>query len=92
MREQATLVGQPVEEYLPTAGNDADATIQVPLAGAKPQIVRTQAIEDVSVFRFADTDYSGVYKVTVGSEPREYLFAVRSRHPRDRTAAAVKAI
>ncbi len=42
----------------------------------KPQKVRTQSVEDTSVFRFADTDLSGIYKVTVGSEPREYLFAV----------------
>ncbi len=38
--------------------------------------MRTQGIEDLAVFRFGDTDLSGIYKVTVGSEPREYLFAV----------------
>jgi hypothetical protein len=76
LREHAALVGQPLEEYFPSAGNEADAMVYLPGAGLKPQRVRTHLVDDVSVFRFADTDVSGIYKVTLGSEPREYLFAV----------------
>src|SRR5205823_8750706 len=73
---QASLVGQTLEEYIPAAGTELDATIHFPISSLKPQIVRTELIEDVSAFRFADTDASGIYKVTVGSDPREFLFAV----------------
>jgi hypothetical protein len=78
LREQAALVGQMLEEYFPASGNEVDAVIAYPanLAGLKPQKIRTQVIEDMGVFRFSDTDYAGIYKMTVGSDPREYLFAV----------------
>ena len=76
LREQASLVGQPLEEYFPAEGNAIDATVHFPGASLKPQNVRTQLLDDVCVFRLADTDQSGIYKVTMGSDPRENLFAV----------------
>lgn len=78
LREHAGLVGQMLEEYFPSGGNEVDATVNFPASvqGMKPATVRTQLIEDVGVFRFADTDFAGIYKVTVGSDPREYLFAI----------------
>src|SRR4029077_9435725 len=57
-------------------GGEVDATVYFPVSSLKPQKVRTQLFEDVSVFRFGETDLRGIYKVTVGSDPREYLFAV----------------
>jgi hypothetical protein len=76
LREQASLVGQPLEEYLAAEGSEVDATIHFPSAILKPQQVRTQLVDDINILRFPGTDLSGVYKATVGSNPREYLFAV----------------
>ena len=43
----------------------------------KPQKIRTQVIEDLGVcFVSLIPDGSGIYKVTIGADPREYLFAV----------------
>jgi Aerotolerance regulator N-terminal/von Willebrand factor type A domain len=76
LREQANLVGQGLEEYFPGVGNEVDATVYPPGENRKPQKVRTQNMDDTSVFRYADTERSGIFKVTVGSDPREFLFAV----------------
>ena len=77
LREHASLVGQMLEEYLPAAGSEADATVHFPAAAnLKPTKVRTELFEDVSVFRFLETDLSGAFKVLLGADPREYLFAV----------------
>ena len=42
----------------------------------KPVKSRTQLVEDVNVFHFADTDYSGIYRVIVAATGQEIPFAV----------------
>jgi hypothetical protein len=73
LREQAAQVGDVLEEYLQAVG-EQNAVVRVP--GRSPEPSRTQLTEDASVFRWTDTEVSGIYRVTIGDEPREHLFAV----------------
>ena len=74
LREQAVLVGTPLEEFFLGSG-ELDATLMVPGEDA-PRKVKTKGGEDFSVFRWLDTDQSGIYRLTLGNHPEEYLFAV----------------
>ncbi|MCI0684284.1 MAG: VWA domain-containing protein [Gemmataceae bacterium] len=78
LREHAAHVGAILEEFLPAAGGELDAAIQYPetIPAIKPQKTRTQLVEDTNVFRWADTDVSGLYRVVLGSGPQEIPFAV----------------
>jgi hypothetical protein len=71
---QAVPVGDPLELYLPNSSGGLDAVIKTP--DGRTETARTQALDDGSVLRWNDTDVSGVYKVTIGQHPREYLFAI----------------
>jgi hypothetical protein len=72
--EQALEVGEPVDLYLPNTAAGIEATVRTP--DGRTETVRTQAQDDAAVLRWTDTDVSGVYAVTLGQDPREYLFAV----------------
>jgi hypothetical protein len=74
LREQALEVGEPLELYLPNTAAGVEATVRTP--DGRTETVRTQTQDDASVLRWTDTDVSGVYTVTIGQDPREYLFAV----------------
>lgn len=78
LREHAALVGSILEEFLPSSGGELDATVHYPTAipAIKPQKTRTQLVEDTNVFRWTDTDVSGLYRVVLGSGPQEIPFAV----------------
>ena len=78
LREHAATVGSILEEFLPAAGGEMDATIHYPSPGPaiKPQKTRTQLVEEVNVFRWVDTDVSGLYRVVLGNGPQEIPFAV----------------
>ena len=41
-----------------------------------PRKVKTQTSEDFSIFRWVDTDQSGIYRLTIGQDPQAHLFAV----------------
>jgi uncharacterized membrane protein len=73
LREQSALVGDVLEEYLPEI---ARQRVRVWTPDRREMESRTQLTEEASVFRFGDTDVGGVYRVTIGSQPREHLFAV----------------
>jgi hypothetical protein len=74
LREQSTLVDGVLEEYF-AGGGELDGTLVMP--GGEPVVkFRTQPADDLSVFRWTETDQSGVYRMTVGQDPQEYLFAV----------------
>ncbi len=74
LREQSGTSGEPLEEFLPTAGAALDVAVALP--DDRKETVRTQPLDDATVFRFADTDVSGLYRAVVGQHPREFLFAV----------------
>jgi hypothetical protein len=74
LREQSVLVGGALEEFFPSTG-ELEGTLIVPGEDA-PQKIKTQPHDDLSIFRWLDTDHSGVYRLTIGQDPQEYLFAV----------------
>ena len=76
LREQSQIVGGQLEAYLP-GGAESDVTLHYPagLVGMKPEKKRTQMIDEVNLFRWADTNFSGVYRV-VTSTGQEIPFAV----------------
>jgi len=80
LRERALTVGEPIELHLGAQTAKAMATVDCPRDGGEaddgPRQVPIQALGDGSVMRFADTDLSGVYRVSLGVEKREYLYAV----------------
>jgi hypothetical protein len=73
LREQSAVVGEPLEEFLQAVGQ-RDVRVFTP--DRRTLEAQTQLTEEASVFRWADTDVSGLYRVTIGTEPREHLFAV----------------
>jgi uncharacterized membrane protein len=76
LRQQPYTVGATLEEYLPASGTELDVLLLLPGPDREPIKVRTQGAGDVTVFRWGYTDQSGVYRMTVGQDPQEYLFAV----------------
>jgi hypothetical protein len=78
LREQSSPVGTPFEEYLPAAGGELDAILHLPAlaAGQKSPKVKTQLIDDVNVFRWTDTDVSGIYRLALVNQPLEIPFAI----------------
>lgn len=80
LRERALTVGEPIELHLDAQTAGAEAVIDSPRDAGEvddtPRRVPIQPLGDGSVMRFAETDLSGVYRVTLGSSPKEYLFAV----------------
>jgi hypothetical protein len=78
LREQAAVVGSVLEDTLLGANAELDVTMHYPEAfkDIKPVKSRTQLVEDVNVFHFGDTDYSGIYRVIVNATGQEIPFAV----------------
>ncbi len=76
LREHAVTVGGILEQVLPPSGGDVNGLLYLPGLPNHPVKTRIRAGEDQTVFRWADTDISGVYRLTVGADPQEYLFAV----------------
>jgi hypothetical protein len=74
LREQALTVGDPIEEFLSPGAGALDAKIETP--DQRKESGRTLSTEESNVLRWADTDISGVYRVTLGRDPQEHLFAV----------------
>jgi hypothetical protein len=74
LREQAVDVGDPLELYLSGTAGGLESLVRTP--DGRTEAARTQNQDDSALVRFPDTDVSGVYAVTVGSDPREHLFAV----------------
>jgi hypothetical protein len=74
LREQTVEVGEPLELYLPGTAGGLEAAVRTP--DGRTESARTQGQDEAGVLRWADTDVSGVYSISVGSDPREHLFAV----------------
>jgi hypothetical protein len=74
LREQGAVVGDVLEEYLPPAAGGLAFTLHTP--DGRIESGRTQPQAEVGVLRWTDTDFSGIYRATIGHDPREYLFAV----------------
>jgi hypothetical protein len=74
LREQAAVVGDVLEEFLPTGGAGLQVALQTP--DGRTEALQTEARDENSVLRWADTDVSGLYRALIGQHPQEYLFAV----------------
>jgi hypothetical protein len=75
LREQAAVVGDPLEEFLAIDQARLDVVVHTP-EGKHPEATRTEDREDAGVLRWTDTDVSGIYRAVIGHHPREHLFAV----------------
>jgi hypothetical protein len=81
LREQAAAVGDPLEEFLPVGSAGLEALVYPPAlspADKSPagEATRTQDREEGALLLWTDTDTSGVYRATLGNDPRDHLFAV----------------
>ncbi len=76
LREQSQPVGGVLDAFLP-GGAELAVTVKFPaeIEGAKPGKVQTQLIDDVNYFRWADTDFAGVYRAET-PDGHEIPFAV----------------
>ena len=73
LQEQAIEVGQGLELFLPGVAS-ADATVSTP--DGRKDGANTQILDNGSILRWTDNDISGIYRVKIGQNPREHLFAV----------------
>ena len=78
LREQASPVGTPIEEYLPAVGGELEASLYAPnlAVGQKAAKVRTQLVDDINVFRWTDTEISGIYKLAFTNQALEIPYAI----------------
>jgi hypothetical protein len=67
-------VGEAVEELLPPSVTATEATVQTP--DGRTETVPLRAEPNATRLRFAETDQSGLYRVSVGAPRRELVFAV----------------
>ncbi len=74
LREQAVLVGDPLEEFLPLGSAGLEVALVTP--EGRNEATQTHDRDDACIFAWADTYSSGVYRATLGANPREHLFAV----------------
>jgi hypothetical protein len=74
LREQATLVGEILEEYLQPGEAGLPATFYLP--DGRVANAQTALYEDVGILRWTDTPESGIYRGTIGDYPLDHLFAV----------------
>ncbi|HEV3446884.1 MAG TPA: VWA domain-containing protein [Gemmataceae bacterium] len=74
LREQAAVVGEPLRDFPQSAGAGLDVTVHTP--EGRTETAHTEAHEDIGVLNWTDTDVSGVYRITIGQHPQDYLFAV----------------
>ncbi|MCI0463476.1 MAG: VWA domain-containing protein [Gemmataceae bacterium] len=85
LRERATTVGGVLEEFIPPGPGMFDGQVflaklngklYIPRREREPATIRISGGPDQTVFRWADTDVSGVYRLLIEGRPQEYLFAV----------------
>src|SRR5262249_18344552 len=74
LREQAAVVGDVLEEFLPVGSAGLDVMVNLP--DGRTEATRTQDREDAAALVWADTDASGVYRATIGNHPQDHLFAI----------------
>ncbi len=83
LRERLLTVGEPLEMYLASQAT-IEATLNLPRDPFESnsreedsvRTLTTRSTSDGSLFRFDETDISGIYTVQLGSHPQEHLFAV----------------
>lgn len=74
LHERSATVGDTIEEFMPASNAGLPFTVQTPDGRTETGTIRQQ--EESAVLRFSDTSQSGIYRIKVGDNPRERLFAV----------------
>ncbi|HXG09300.1 MAG TPA: VWA domain-containing protein [Gemmataceae bacterium] len=74
LREQAVIVGELIEEFLPGLG--AEQTVVMHTPEGRSETIKTVAQEENSVLRWTDTELSGVYRAVISGQSQERGFAV----------------
>ncbi len=74
LRERSFEVGEALELFLPPGDGATEANVQTP--EGRTETARASQGDDAGVLRYADTDISGVYRLSVGADPHEHLYAV----------------
>ncbi len=76
LKEQSAIVGQPLEEFFPMGTGEMDVVVNYPpsAGNVKPGQTRTQLMDEANLFRWTETDYAGIYKVSLNNQ--EIPFAV----------------
>jgi hypothetical protein len=74
LREQAVLVGEPLEEFITTRGGTLEVNLRTP--DNRKEEFRTEPQDEATLLRWAETHQSGLYIATIGSDPQEHVFAV----------------
>jgi hypothetical protein len=74
LREQTLDVGEPIELPLPQTAGGVAATVKTP--DGRSENATSEALADGSAVRWTDTDLTGLYTITIGSDPREHFYAI----------------
>src|SRR5262249_16940417 len=73
LREQSATVGEALEQFLPDVG-EKKALVQTP--DGRTETVQTRLTPHATIFHPPPTHLGGIYRVTVGGDIGERLFAV----------------
>src|SRR5205814_2854506 len=79
LREQSAKVGDTLEAYLagrPGTEEQEGKEVTLHTPDGREEKTRTVAREESVLWRWSDTDLSGVYRAVIGSNPEERGFAV----------------
>ena len=76
LRERSLSVGDTLEEFLPGASEAEGKEVTLRTPDGRTERLRTRANNDVIVWRWSDSDVSGVYWATIGDNPVGRAFAV----------------
>ena len=71
---RSVSAGQPLEETLPPGTGSLEATVHVP--DKRSEMTQVLDGTDVGTLRWTDTDATGIYRVVIGKDSRDHLFAV----------------
>jgi hypothetical protein len=74
LREQTLDVGEPIELTLPQTAGGVAGIVKTP--DGRSENVTSEPQADGSAIRWTDTDLTGLYTLTAGSDPREHFYAV----------------
>jgi hypothetical protein len=74
LREQALDACAPLELFLPEVNGALNASLETP--AGQTHALKTTPLAEGTVLRWLNTQTRGIYRASIGSDPREYLFAV----------------
>lgn len=76
VQERSALVGQPLRQYLLSGGKKLSVHLYLPDQPELPRELTTEGESEITLFQWPGTGKSGIYRMTVGNESNDFLFAV----------------